>query len=340
MNIGGAERFVLDLGKLQLKASHEVQVVTFGQETDALVRLCKEIGIGYFNLTGNVVTRNVQFRKLMGGIDVIHIHTPHALRALIPALWFSIDRNVIYTRHGEMTMSTKPWKRCHAISKHFVKHVTFVSDKGMDIFKKEQKWGFIPHQVIENGFDYGSIELDKSISKVLRIGSIGRMVKLKGQKDLIAAVASLPDEYKNRVSVEFYGDGNERSNLELLAKDCQNVEINFHGGVTNRDQIYNNIDLMVVTSETEGLSLAMIEAMSYCNPVVASEVGGNSRLAINGFTGDLFDYSDVKQLTLLIMKYIDKPELVREYGSNGAELIKNNFSLDNTLDSYAGVYNL
>lgn len=339
LNIGGAERFVLDLGKLQLKSGHDVQVITFGNEADSLVSLCKEMGLGYDNLTGNVLSRNLQFRKLITGVDVVHLHTPHALRALMPSLWFTIDRKVIYTRHGEMTMSSKLWKRCHAISKYFVDQVTFVSKEAMDIFLKEQKWLYIPHQVIENGFDYGSINREKSISPLLRLGSIGRMVELKGQKYLIEAVNALPPSYKNKVSIEFFGDGVERRSLEQLASEQTDVNINFHGVVTDRDHIYNNIDLMVITSETEGLSLAMIEAMSYQNPVLATKVGGNPRLAISGVTGDLFNYADVCALTKLIMKYIDRPKLINQYGSGAEQLIKDNFSLDNTLLSYASVYN-
>ena len=79
--------------------------------------------------------------------------------------------------------------------------------------------------------------------------------------------------------------------------------------------------------------------MSYQNPVIATKVGGNPRLAINGVTGDLFDYADVSALTKLIMKYIDRPQLIKDCGACAEELVKETFSLNNTLLSYAGVYN-
>lgn len=336
--IGGAERFVLDLGKLQIAKNHSVRVVTFGNEGDSLVSLCESLQIKVHCLTGNVLTRNFQFTKLISSADVVHIHTPHALRALLPSLWFTINPKVIYTRHGEMSMASKMWKRTHGLAKYIVNDVTFVSQKGLDIFKKEQCWDYIPHRVIENGFDTDDVLLDKKPANKVKLGSVGRMVALKGQKDLIDAVSNLPERYKDIVSIEFYGDGVERRDLEKRAFIVGDIEMNFHGVVTDRNAIYNNIDLMVVTSETEGLSLAMIEAMSYGNPVIASNVGGNPRLTIENVTGHLFEYGDVARLTTIIKDYCDNREQITKHGANSIAHISESFSLKNTVANYEFLY--
>lgn len=337
LSIGGAERFVLDLSKVQIAKGDTVTVVTFGNRDDALVSLCESLSIKVHCLTGGIIARNTQFRKAVSDSDVVHIHTPFALRALLPVL-FTLNQQIIYTRHGAMSMTSKQWRLCHVLAKNVISHVSFVSTEAMEVFARDQSWCKIPHHVIENGFDNENITLSHPQKKKLKLGSVGRMVALKGQTHLIQALSALPVEYKQAISIEFYGDGEERKNLELTASKCPDVEINFHGIVTDRDVIYNDIDILVVTSETEGLSLAMIEAMSYHNPVIASRVGGNPRLALCGETGELFEYGDISKLSQLIKYFYDNKCLVTSYGNNAANLIAKNFSLASTADDYYRLY--
>lgn len=339
LNIGGAERFVADLGVQQIAKGEDVSVVSFGEISDSLVGVCNERGISVDFLTGNVFSRNAQFHSLVKKCDVIHIHTPHALKALLPALWMLYDQKVIYTRHGEMAMKSKAWKYCHKVAKHIVHEVTFVSEAACHVFKNVQKWKNTNHHIIENGFDVSSVDLTRVDADKLRIGSVGRMVELKGQKTLLESVSKLSGKDKDRVSLQFFGDGDVRRELELLAAEiCSDIEVVFHGVVTDRDKIYNKIDVLAVTSETEGLSLAMIEAMAYEIPVLATSVGGNPRLAINHQTGYLFEYKGVEALTSLISNYINDVPLRKTHGYNASLLVKGSFSLDTTLEKYQAIY--
>ena len=237
-----------------------------------------------------------------------------------------------------MSMKNTTWKLCHTLAKVGIDAVTFVSKQGHDIFLKEQKWHRKEHRVIENGIDVEAISPAKTNADMIRLGSIGRMVSLKGQKDLLRAIMNLPPKYQEQVSVEFFGDGEQRDTLEKLASNIDKATINFHGVVTNRDEIYNNVDVMVVTSETEGLSLAMIESMSYQTPVIATNVGGNPRLAVDAHTGYLFDYSDVARLTKLIMYYVDNKSEITKHGQQARNHVVKRFSLEKTAREYDVLY--
>ena len=339
LKIGGAERFVADLGKQQIRQGHEITIITFGSKDEPLVGVCNSRNLNIVFLEGNAIKRNLTFHRIARKSDVIHLHTPHVLKALLPALWMQYAPRIIYTRHGAMSMNATLWRRLHKIAKHIVHEVSFVSEEASEIFSSEQRWHYKKHHVIENGFDFDGVVNQKVSSSKLRLGSVGRMVALKGQKTLLNAVSKLDKDLRNKISVNFYGDGDELAELEMLAKDkCSDIDVIFHGIVTNRDKIYNNIDLLIVTSETEGLSLAMIEAMAYNTPVIATDVGGSPRLAINDKTGYLFDYKDESKLADIITKYIGDDELITSHGVNAEDHVRSNFSLEATINLYDDIY--
>ena len=60
----------------------------------------------------------------------------------------------------------------------------------------------------------------------------------------------------------------------------------------DREQIFGDMDILVVTSEMEGRSLAIMEAMAHQVAVVATDIGGNTQLVRDGRTGMLFPYAD------------------------------------------------
>ena len=106
--------------------------------------------------------------------------------------------------------------------------------------------------------------------------SVGRLVPLKGQQFLLEAIAALPETERQRISVQIFGDGPDRERLEAIAGNTlKDIPVVFHGNVMDREEIYRQIDVLAVTSRTEGLSLAIMEAMARQIPVIATAVGGN-----------------------------------------------------------------
>jgi glycosyltransferase involved in cell wall biosynthesis len=339
LNMGGAERFVVDVSEKQIQLGHDVEVIIFGEGEQSLVQECQSRGVIVKRLTGNFIQRNKQFYDNVKHAEVIHIHSPYIIKSLFPSITVLTGIKIIYTRHGAMELPGTIWRLCHFLARQKIKDVTYVSEDSYIAFNKHHDWSDASHHVIENGVMLEDVNQNKSSSEKLRIGSVGRMVSLKNQISLIRAVSSLPKEIAMKVELHFFGDGECR---ELLIKECQNglanSMYNFHGVQINRNLIYNNIDILAVTSETEGLSLAIIEAMAYEIPVLATNVGGNPRPVINGETGYLFEYEDYHKLAELIVGYIDNPKMLREHGKKAKKHIVNNFSLDVTLKRYQSLY--
>jgi glycosyltransferase involved in cell wall biosynthesis len=116
------------------------------------------------------------------------------------------------------------------------------------------------------------------------------------------------------------------------------VNVYFHGMVQDRNVIYSSIDALVVTSETEGLSLAIIEAMAYGCAVIASNVGGNPKLIEQDVNGWLFEYDDNKTLSEFIHTLQTQQALLSTFGKAGRQKIEQQFSLDNCADKYSEIY--
>jgi glycosyltransferase involved in cell wall biosynthesis len=183
------------------------------------------------------------------------------------------------------------------------------------------------------------MQTTKSESEKFRIAHVGRFVPLKAQHFLIKAVSKLPENIQNELSISFFGTGDlMQSNKNLANELIPNVEVNFRGFVTNRDEIYGHCDLLAVTSETEGLSLAILEALASGTPTIASNVGGNPELVRNNINGFLYEYSNTEQLANNIHKLYKDRDLYIQFSERSINLFRDEFSMGQCESDYYACY--
>lgn len=337
LNVGGAERFVIDLCSVQKKLNMKPAIISLGNPDEPLVSECKVNNIPVASYGGGSLIKIFRVFFVLLKFDIIHIHSPHALKFLKLILPF-LNKKIIYTRHGAAPLKAKHWLDLHVKLNKYIDAVTFVSQEGLDNFQAQHKWHNIPSLVIDNGVLIKPIM--KKASHKLRIGSVGRMIPLKHQISLLNAVQKLPEELKNNITIHFFGDGECLSLLKAYHQEnMANVEVNFHGMVSDRELIYSNIDILAVTSETEGLSMVIIESMANKIPVIATDVGGNPKLVINAKTGYLFNFNDDEALCGHIQHFLSSRELVTVYGNNAFDYISKNFSIESAAKKYFELYN-
>ena len=110
--------------------------------------------------------------------------------------------------------------------------------------------------------------------------------------------------------------------------------------VNDREEIYANIDALVVCSETEGLSMVIIEAMANKIPVIATNVGGNPKLVLDQKTGWLFDYDDNKKLAVILANIVQDKTVLNPIGLAAFNYISANFAIESSAKKYLALYEI
>lgn len=151
--------------------------------------------------------------------------------------------------------------------------------------------------------------------------SLSRIIRLKGIQYLIEAFKKLP-EYNIKLAV--IGDGEYRTELEKLAGDDKRII--FTGNLTGDtlDQFYSNAKLFVQSSEMEGLSISLLEAMAHGLPCLASDIIANREAARE--TALYFISKDVADLTKKLKYALDNQTEMAEMGTKGKERAENLFN--------------
>jgi len=178
LQIGGAERFVLDLCQIQQSKGMKASIMSFGSNSDPLKLVCDDLDILVFTVEGNRLQKWLKIYNIVKGFDVIHFHSPYPLKLMSILLPLFKQKRVVYTRHGADPLSGRSWKALHRLVQKYIDDITFVSQEGADIFENNHGWLDKPKRVIDNGVNLSSVRADRAASKLLRLGSVGRMVDL------------------------------------------------------------------------------------------------------------------------------------------------------------------
>ena len=98
------------------------------------------------------------------------------------------------------------------------------------------------------------------------------------------------------------------------------------------------MDVFVLPSLAEGISNTILEAMATGLPVIATDVGGNSELVIEGETGTLVPVNEREKMSSAMKYYLDQPERIEQQGRAARTRIENSFSLEHMVERYQNVY--
>jgi len=332
LNVGGAERFVIDLAVEQQQNHHfNTTILSMGKEGEPLEKEVKRFGLGLVH-----GTKIRQLRSYLSEFDIVHVHSSYSLfRILLASLLLPIK--VIYTRHNERVHTSFKWRLTYRLAKFRLHKMVFVAEKARKNYLATYPEFKNKSCTVLNGVL--PMKTTKSHSDKFRIAHVGRFVPLKAQHFLIEAVAKLPQNIQEKLSLSFFGTGDlMQKNKDLAQELISNVEVNFRGFVTDRDEIYGHCDLLAVTSETEGLSLAILEALASGTPTIASNVGGNPELVNHEVNGLLYEYSNAEQLSNSIQRIFQDEELYNKFSERSIEIFINGFSMQQCAQNYSKVY--
>jgi glycosyltransferase involved in cell wall biosynthesis len=201
--------------------------------------------------------------------------------------------------------------------------------------------------VVHDGIDVEKIEprpvLDVHAEYWLPHGvpvivNVGALVGHKGQRYLIDAMALVLREVPDAHLIIF-GEGELRGALERQVKQLSLTKrVLLPGFREDVLSLMKSADLFVMSSVTEGLGSAVLDAMAMGLAVVGTTAGGIPEVVVPGVAGELVEPSEPKPLAAAIVKLLKDPARRRVYGEAGRRHVAENFGVDRliegTLQSY------
>lgn len=155
-----------------------------------------------------------------------------------------------------------------------------------------------------------------------RIVSVGRMDANKNHEMQLRAFATLQDRYPGYELV-IYGDGELHSFIEELAQELGIAErVVLPGVVADVARRIERASLFLLTSYSEGVSNALIEALALGLPVIATDVpsGGTEELIKDGVNGMIISAGDQKALETAMERILSEPAYADRLGKEAAKI--------------------
>ena len=175
----------------------------------------------------------------------------------------------------------------------------------------------------------------------LVVGTIARLFRNKGYEQLIPAMAAAAARLPNLRFV-WVGDGAQRVGYERrLARLGLRDRVHLAGRVPPREvaRLLRGMDLLVHTSQWEGLPRAAVQALLMEKPVVSFDIDGAPEVVIPGRTGILVPLNDVTALAEAIVELARDPARRAQMGRAGRELCLGRFDAETMVDRLEQVYN-
>jgi glycosyltransferase involved in cell wall biosynthesis len=170
------------------------------------------------------------------------------------------------------------------------------------------------------------------------VGNVAALAAHKGQRHLVAAAAKVVRELPDTRFL-VVGEGELRDQLERqihdLGLDRHVVLAGFRSDVLG---LVKSFDLFVMSSVTEGLGSAILEAMACSRAVVATRAGGIPEAVADEVTGVIVPPRDEDALAAGIVRLLKSPELRDEFGQAGRQRVIDSFSVDRLVEGTARVY--
>ena len=277
--------------------------------------------------------------------DVVHYHAEGPCAWMWIIKWFSRKKNIA-TIHGIDWQRAK-WggfatKFIKFGEKQAVKHANqiIVLSKGVqDYFMKEYNryTVFIPNGVSKPEIKTPQIIKEKyNLEKDDYILFLGRMVPEKGIHYLIEAFNNLKTNKKLVIAGGASDTDSYYQELKKIAED--NGNIIFTGFVQGQelDELYSNAYIYCLPSDLEGMPLSLLEAMSYGNCCLTSDI--DECASVMGEYGVTFEKSNINDLTNKLQKLCDNNEEVKKYKKQSQDYILNKYNWDDVVEKTLELY--
>jgi glycosyltransferase involved in cell wall biosynthesis len=259
-------------------------------------------------------------------VDVVHLHVAERgsvwRKSILAAIAMIFRKPVFMHTHGcefhlffeklsPILKSAVCWifQRCT--------YVIVLSDSWKDFYLKHCRLKEDKVIVMPNPIEF-PVEIPERLeSEDFNFVFLGKIDRRKGVFDLLNAFAQLDEKLKRKASITIAGTGDLKGALELAEYLKIDKRVHFKGWIdsTQRDRLLARANAFLLPSYNEGLPMALLEAMSWGLPAIATPVGGIGEIIIDRQSGLLVEPGNVKQIAKAMQSLLEEESLRMRLGN-------------------------
>lgn len=350
--MGGQERVAFDLAVSQLRAGWEVTALSLAPPPDGpLAAEFRAAGVRVERVARPrpgvdpmLVVRLARWLR-RHRVDLVHTHNRMALIYGAPAGRLA-RAAVVHTKHGKNPAGGTRLLAGN-LAGRLVDAFVAVSEETAVVARQRREVPEPKLHVIPNGIELGRFHPDPAARERVRrelgipadarvVGTVGRVAVEKNHALLLRAAAPLLGPGTRLIVA---GDGPLLPALTELAGALGVVPFAHLLGV-RRDvpDVLNAMDVLAMSSDTEGLPLVVLEAMATGLPVVSTRVGGIPNVLEEGQTGLLVPAGDEAALRDRIARLLSAPPVSRAFGERARTAAVTQYAAERMQREYLTLY--
>jgi len=367
--IGGAEKLMPVFLPAQQKAGYEVNCLLLYQEsysTDPVNETAKQLeahDIRYFIVRCSSITDKIAREKIAEIInnnhyDLVHSHLKYADFFLSQLKWkkrISVPvvstmhgyRDVYQNRHGLKVKTQLYFSPYYWITRFIFNRLDgfiFISACMKSFYTKAGLLQKKQNAIIYHGYPGGDAVIHDEIfangSDSPSIGLPGRLIKMKGHRFAIEAVAMLIKDYPG-LTLHIYGSGPEEENIKAQIKNAGlEKHIRLYGYVSDLNTRLKKMDVILVPSSGEAFGIVFLEAFAAGVPVVAFDIPAGNEIIKDGHSGLLAKPNSASSLADKIRLLIQDRNLYIRIRKNAFSNLNEKFTLSRMVSEYNDFYKL
>jgi glycosyltransferase involved in cell wall biosynthesis len=350
LSVGGMERLIVDLAKRQQARGDTVAVFCIANEAGALAAELVASGIPVTALGKRPGADLALVWRLRGLFRAGHfavIHTHNNVASLYGGMAGRLAGvgMVLNTRHG---MADMPYdhrrEQIYRASVTFLHRVAFVCHRALDFSVSK---GLVPRRkaiVVYNGVDMAPyrVWMPTAMStcgagtprrrswSARSAGSPPKGSAEHGTNGAAGASAGMTSSSSSSAQGE--------ASIRALVRELALEDVVRPPRRSDVARWLSAFDVFVMTSLSEGMSLALIEAAAEARPIVTTDVGGSGDVVLDGVSGFVVPVGEPALFLERVEYLLDHPAEAAAMGAAGRERALTAFDIDSTCEAYGALY--
>lgn len=259
----------------------------------------------------------------------------HREREIIISKWLPEDYKTMWINLFR-AISMIAYNTCDSLTTLFKKNQLFQLELGADPKKMV---------IIPNGVDVDKFDMPKEKHEGFIIGFVGRVTRIKDVKTAIRSIRVVKDVLRNKkIKFLIIGPTDEEQDYyeecKKLSKNLFLEDVVEFLGRQNVREYYPKLDLLLLSSVSEGQPLVILEAMAAGVPIVATDVGACKEMVYDeeGQCGIIVPPKNHIMMAKAILKLYEDAELRKVFSQNAKKIVRKKYRLDLMIKRYRDLY--